>query len=138
MKELVAEEFQFFVYSVLRLALNLLGSPGIEDYMQKFLEMAISSCYFRVPEFRELFLMIVQDNEMRFEIEMRKTGTRHLVNYIFDWQKNVYHFIPEDKQRGAQKILVDLFENQDSLWRNRLKNRGNAFFDIIKAWAEFV
>jgi hypothetical protein len=110
----------------------------IKDYKRKFLETAISACFFRIPQYREMFLSIVDTAEPgKLILERRQTSALNLIR-MFDWQVSLYDKIPLEKQEESLKILKEVLQNPDSKWKERMRKRGNAFFKIIKAWVEYV
>lgn len=110
-KEKIAQEFQFFIYSVLQAGIKLLCRYDIDTAMKHFLEVAISACYFRIKEFREKFMDIVQNKTPSFDkqqpsehLEAPTPGIRQhrksktwdrVMKSAFDWEHLVYEQIPE-------------------------------------------
>ena len=59
-KKTVAAACQKFMYNSLEHAVKMINAKGIEDYKQKFVSKAITTSFFRVPQFRAFFLKAVQ------------------------------------------------------------------------------
>lgn len=60
-KKKLTAAYQKFIYKVLVLGVKVMLIKGIEPYKRAFVCKAITIGYFRVPQFRSIFLVQVQN-----------------------------------------------------------------------------
>jgi hypothetical protein len=78
------------------------------------------------------------DNTQSNSIQNRKQA-EHNILPIHKWQQNFYDLIPEAKQLKANLVYNEILSyDGETDWQERITRRGNAFFQIIKAWVEYV
>jgi hypothetical protein len=90
-------------------------------------------CFFHIPLFRGQFLKLMNEKS-GFTV-----ADADDVLPMYNWKEFFYDKIPADRQIEAIKIWdeVDSYHGEKD-WQERIKRRGNLFFQIVKAWVEYV
>ena len=60
----VASEFQAFVYQALETSVKSMKQRGIERYKRNFICQSLALSFFRVPEFQEIFIQLLEKEEI--------------------------------------------------------------------------
>lgn len=132
--------YRTFLRGLLLSALGKMKLKGVDKKIQQYTEFVCAVCYFRVPEYRKVFLRSIREKpietvsdwtyEENHEFEEIQT---HILP-MFDWQNLFYHFLPANAEEDS--LLTEVLN--DSVWKKRVAKRGIAYFRLLTEWATHV
>ena len=121
---------------------------GLEPFKREFVCKAITVGYFRVPQFRSIFIAQIKKKEYDEEEEKQSTASNididqlvekcqtninsvNTIKNFFDWTQFCYSYIEASEQENNYKILQDqLREGADHIWSLKISQRGQVFFMV--------
>lgn len=59
-KKALAEDYKYLLYRTLQISIEKISRKSVDIYRQEFIAYDIALSFFRIPEFKELFLELVQ------------------------------------------------------------------------------
>lgn len=135
-KKKVALEYCKMLNEALRLSLSRMALKGIDDMTQDYVDKSLAICWFRVPEFRDIFKGLVKKKSYYTIYEWRniESGLDHDVDLgisnPLDWGP-FYELIPKDF--ASPSCAAELKKKS---WRSKIEKRGIAFFSFFENWLE--
>lgn len=142
-------------------SIRLLHNKGIDKYKREYVCRAITSGYFKVPQFRSILLEAIeiknkdttsggaediQDASKHLVVDdmvascLLKINEEERTDDYFDWNKLCFNFIDQREAEANRKIIESIIEEKKAnlKWAERIRRRGQSFFMIIQAWVRHV
>ena len=129
-----------FLRGLLLSALGKLKLKGVDKKIQQYTEFVCAVCYFRVPEYRRIFLRCILQkpieplSDWTFEANNESEEIQTHILPMFDWQNLFYQFLPANPEEDS--LLTEVLD--DSVWKKRVAKRGIAYFRLLTEWATHV
>ena len=102
-KRKIGLKYQRLLYKALKLSLEKLNKKGLTQDQQEFFETFLAVVFFRIPEFRSIFLSCLQKKGDKVLEEwdhpsfcLEKTQERETtMDQLFNWDQEFYYGLPE-------------------------------------------
>jgi len=60
-KKSLAEDYRYLLYRTLQISIEKISRKSVDIYRQEFIAYSIALSFFRIPEFKQLFLELIQE-----------------------------------------------------------------------------
>lgn len=156
-KKNLTAAYQKFVHRALAHGVHLMHVKGLERYKQDFVCKSITIGYFRVPQFRSIFIDAVQKksespdvdrymitdsgspvvdidiNDLVTQCLMQGDAHRGTMDF-FEWNGLCFKYIDQKDAESNMQIIqfiLDAKNPNNKNWAERICRRGQSFFKII-------
>ena len=127
-------DYQHFLYSTLSKVFDDLENKGLSIAQRNFIEFFLAYCYFRIDQFREELLFVLNKDQIYEE----NLNTNNFISVVlFDWRKSFYDKLPSDNPLFIKSSTI-LKGAIVKSWKKKFRSKGIIFFYFVKEWCEYI